>query len=370
MASPHPIITVISERLEKFARFRAAEVDSDAVFGASTANDTVAALLLRQADESFSGGKRLRARFAYWGWRAQTRDAGDIPDHVLALGAGLEMFQAAALVHDDIVDNSDTRRGRPAAWRALEAAHRERDWSGSSEEFGRAGAILLGDLLLGWSDDLFEEALAQVDATIAERTRAQYARMRRDVILGQFLDIAEEAAWPVTPDAEHADRAMRIAVLKSARYSVQQPLLLGAAIGGADDETARSLAAIGEPLGLAFQLRDDVLGVFGDPSITGKPAGDDLREGKRTLLVAYARERMSSSERSRFDERLGADDVLADEVAALQQTVRTTGALDRVENAIADYAAAANDAITTAGFDEPTTTELRGLVTDTTIRAF
>ncbi|MGO1306236.1 MAG: polyprenyl synthetase family protein [Microbacterium gubbeenense] len=369
MTSPHPIITAISERLEMFARSRAAEVDADAVFGTST-NDAVAALLLQHAADSFSGGKRLRARFAYWGWRAHTRDAGAVPDHVLALGAALEVFQAAALVHDDILDNSDTRRGRPSAWRALEAEHRARTWSGSSEEFGRSGAILLGDLLLGWSDDLLEEALAQVDAATAARTRSEYARMRRDVILGQFLDIAEEAAWPVTPDAEHADRAMRIAVLKSARYSVQQPLLMGAAIGGAGADARTSLAAIGEPLGLAFQLRDDVLGVFGDPEITGKPAGDDLREGKRTLLVAYARERMSPAERTGFDERLGADDLLADEIASLQQTVRTGGALDRVESAIAAYAVAANDAITSAGFDESTTAELRDLVTATTIRSF
>ena len=369
MASSHPIITVISERLENFARSRAAEVDGDAVFGASTVRDAVAGLLLQHATEAFASGKRLRARFAYWGWRAQTGASGDIPDHVLDLGACLEVFQAAALVHDDIVDNSDTRRGRPATWRALEAAHREREWSGSPEEFGRSGAILLGDLLLGWSDDLLEEALAAVEPVNAARTRRDYARMRRDVILGQFLDIAEEAAWPVTPDAEHAERAMRIAVLKSARYSVQQPLLMGAAIGGSDERTRRSLAAIGEPLGLAFQLRDDVLGVFGDPDVTGKPAGDDLREGKRTLLVAYARERMDAAERARFDARLGADDLSNDEIEGLQHTVTSTGALELVERSISTYAAAANEEITSAGFDPASTAELRELVTATTMRS-
>src|SRR5699024_1523570 len=139
----------------------------------------------------------------------------------------------------------------------LEREHRKRGWTGSAVEFGRSCAILLGDLLLGWSDDLLEEALADLeDARAARETRAVYARMRRDVTLGQVLDVAEEAAWRTTPDEAHAERAMRIAVLKSARYSVQQPLVLGGCLGGADPRVRAALVAIGHPLGLAFQLRD------------------------------------------------------------------------------------------------------------------
>lgn len=367
MPTPHDIITEISERLEKFVDARAAELRADPVFAANGGADPVADLVVRHARDAVRGGKRLRARFAYWGWRAATRDAGDPPANVADLGAALEVFQAAALVHDDIVDNSDTRRGRPSSWRALEGAHRDAGWSGDAEAFGRAGAVLLGDLLLGWSDDLFEQALA--DAPSAALTRDLYARMRRDVTLGQFLDVAEEAAWPTTPDAEHADRAIRIAVLKSARYSVQQPMLLGAALGGAEAAVSDALARVGHPLGLAFQLRDDVLGAFGDPAVTGKPAGDDLREGKRTMLVAYAREGMDRDARADFDARLGASDLSPGEIAAMQETVRASGALDRVERMIADSAEAANAAIEAAAFDAATDEELRALVSATTVRS-
>ncbi|MTE24399.1 polyprenyl synthetase family protein [Microbacterium sp. ZXX196] len=342
MPFAHDIITDISERVEKFARARVREALADEVFAGSGATDPAASLLLETAAAALTGGKRLRARFALLGWRAAT--AREEPNAAaLSLGAALEIFQAAALVHDDIVDNSDTRRGHPSTWRALEAAHRERGWVGDSEAFGRSGAILLGDLLLGWSDDLFEEATA--GAAERRATRAVYQRMRRDVILGQFLDVSEEAAWVRTPDAEHAERAMRIAVLKSARYSVAQPLELGATLGGASDAVRRGLAEVGAPLGLAFQLRDDILGVFGDPSVTGKPAGDDLREGKRTLLVAYAREGMDPAERSRFDARIGAADLAPEDVRALQDLVRTTGALERAEALISDRADAARTAI-------------------------
>jgi geranylgeranyl diphosphate synthase type I len=356
------IITDISERLESFLRARRDEVARDEALDAS---DPVVDLLLDHAAATLVGGKRLRARFAFWGWRAA--GASSPPESVIALGAALEVFQAAALVHDDIVDNSDTRRGAPSAWRALEAAHRERRWSGSAEEFGRTGAILLGDLLLGWSDDLFEESLDGLAPGVVPAARAQYARMRRDVTLGQFLDVAGEAAWPTTADELHADRALRIAVLKSARYSVQQPLLLGARISGASDEVIASLSAIGPPLGLAFQLRDDVLGAFGDPELTGKPAGDDLVEGKRTLLVAYAREKLDPGARGALDARLG-EALSGAEIAEMQALIRRTGALDRVEDEIAGYAQQARDAVAAAGFDDLTASELGKLVTATTIR--
>ncbi|WP_308291527.1 polyprenyl synthetase family protein [Microbacterium sp. G2-8] len=367
MPSPHDIITDISERLASFVEIRRREVRDDTEI---MADDDVANVLLDHATRALEGGKRLRARFAYWGWRAVTADPGSAPSHVVDLGAALEIFQAAALVHDDIVDNSDTRRGRPASWRALEATHRESEWHGSSEQFGRSGAILLGDLLLSWSDDLFEQALAAVDddATISQ-TRAEYARMRRDVILGQFLDVSEEAAWPTTPDEHHADRALRIAILKSARYSVQQPLVIGATLGGASAERRAALADLGHPLGLAFQLRDDVLGVFGDPSVTGKPAGDDLREGKRTLLVAYTREGMDAEARASFDARLGAPDLSDDEIDGMQRTVRASGALDRAEQFIDVQTRRARSALDAADLDAVAADELRSLIAAATRRA-
>ncbi|GGD42317.1 geranylgeranyl pyrophosphate synthase [Microbacterium faecale] len=366
MPSPHAIVTAISERMLTFADERLDQIRLDGDIG----TDPIAELLIKRARLAITGGKRLRARFAYWGWRAVHAEYTGPHPGLIDLGASVETFQAAALVHDDIVDNSDTRRGERSAWRALEDEHHARGWAGDPEEFGRNGGILLGDLLLGWSDDLLEGALARNDDPGARRAaRDTYARMRRDVILGQFLDVAEEAAWPTTPDASHADRAMRIAILKSARYSVQQPLLLGAAYAGGDVAVREALAAFGRPLGLAFQLRDDALGVFGDPSVTGKPAGDDLREGKRTLLVAYAREGMDPTTRADFDDRLGSPDLTTEEITELQHVVRSSGALARVERLIDRSATEAMDVLRRAPFANTVEEELSALVTAATRRA-
>ncbi|MCR2811426.1 polyprenyl synthetase family protein [Microbacterium sp. zg.Y1090] len=322
------------------------------------------------AAAAVTGGKRLRARFCITGWRAVAeaggRRPGAVPTEVIDAAAALEIFQAAALVHDDLIDNSDTRRGRPAAHRALEAGHRDAGWLGDEAEFGRSAAILLGDLLVAWSDDLFETGLRS--ATHAPTARQEYARMRRDVTVGQFLDIAEEAAFRQSPDSEHAERALRVASLKSARYSVQQPLLVGAALAGADASQHAALAAFGHPVGLAFQLRDDVLGVFGDAAVTGKPSGDDLREGKRTVLIAYAREALPAGARHTLDELVGDPLLDADQVAALQRTISESGALARVEALIADYTAEADRALRGARLGDAAVGELRDLTRAATAR--
>lgn len=335
-ASPDPI-AAISQRL---ARFVSTQRSSWADAGPETQ------VFLDAAARTLAGGKRLRARFCITGWRAVAEadgHVGDAPDEVLDAAAALEIFHAAALVHDDIIDNSDTRRGQPAAHRGLEAAHNASGWAGDAAAFGRSAAVLLGDLLVAWSDDLFEQALAP--ASHAASARAVYALMRREVTIGQFLDIAEEAAFTTAPDDQHADRALRVASLKSARYSIQHPLLLGAALAGADAAQSEALAAFGHPLGLAFQLRDDILGVFGDSAVTGKPSGDDLREGKRTLLVAYTRERLDPAARAELDARIGDPALTAAQIAGIQDTIVSTGALERVESAITAYAAEAERAL-------------------------
>ena len=321
-----------------------------------------AMLLIDAAAQSLRGGKRLRAAFCYWGWRAvidgnagapaspatapgALRDA-DAEREIISVAASLEIFQSAALVHDDIIDNSDTRRGQPASHRALEARHGANGWAGDGDAFGRAAALLLGDLLVAWSDDLLEQGLeGHTDAAARRRTRHEYAAMRRDVTLGQFLDIAEESAFAVSPGEEHLARALRVATYKSARYSVQQPLTIGAALAGGTEAQLEALASFGYPIGMAFQLRDDVLGVFGDERLTGKPTGDDLREGKRTALIAITRERLSAVQKARLDELLGNPGLDAAEVAALQAMIVETGALDAVEQLISDYAAQAETAL-------------------------
>jgi geranylgeranyl diphosphate synthase type I len=330
-----------------------------------------AQLLVQSGATSLDGGKRLRGRFCLAGWRAVedvAQRASAPPPEVIAVAAALEVFHAAALVHDDVIDNSDTRRGRPAAHRALEADHRAHGWAGDAAAFGRSGAVLLGDLLVAWSDDLLEEGLAAASAPRASAARAEYATMRREVTIGQFLDIAEESAYITEPDEMHAERALRVASLKSARYSIQQPLAIGAALAGADDAQQAALAAFGHPVGMAFQLRDDVLGVFGDEAATGKPSGDDLREGKRTVLIAYARERLAPPARRIVDELVGDPGLDAAQIASLQQTIVDTGALERVEHLIAEYSREGERALSGARLANAAVGELRDLARAATVR--
>ena len=329
-----------------------------------------ATAFLDAAAGTLDGGKRLRARFCHAGWRAVARvddRTATETDALWNVCTALEIFQSAALVHDDLIDNSDTRRGRPAAHRALEASHRAAGWAGDADSFGRASAILLGDLLVAWSDDLLESALEGHPHARAVRT--EYARMRRDVTTGQFLDIAEESAWSVNDGAAHAERALRVASLKSARYSIEQPLILGAALSGADADQLAALRRFGHPIGMAFQLRDDILGVFGDASVTGKPAGDDLREGKRTVLVALTRQSLDASARNLLDEMLGDPELTPQQVSFLQATITESGALDRVETMIADYAREADRALSGARLDNAAVGELRELGRAATVRS-
>ncbi|WP_217184336.1 polyprenyl synthetase family protein [Streptomyces sp. AC495_CC817] len=361
MSSPTLVADAVADRLQLFVdRMRAESVE----YGPD------AAALIQAAADTLVGGKRLRARFCHAGWRAVAR-AGGRPateaDSLWDVCAALEIFQSAALVHDDLIDNSDTRRGRPAAHRALEGSHLDAGWAGDAAAFGRSAAILLGDLLVAWSDDLLEDALA--DHPHAAVVRREYARMRRDVTTGQFLDIAEESAWSVNVIDSHVERALRVASLKSARYSIEQPLVLGAAIAGADEEQLRALRRFGHPVGMAFQLRDDVLGVFGDAAVTGKPAGDDLREGKRTVLVALTRQQLEPSTRALFDEMLGDDELDAEQVRFLQATIEGTGSLAHVEDMIADYAKTADRALSGARLDNAAVSDLRELARAATVRS-
>lgn len=283
------------------------------------------------------GGKRLRPRFAYWGWRA-VRSASENDDALVTVAASLELLHACALVHDDVMDDSDTRRGRPATHQRFAALHRASEWPGDAGVFGTAAAILLGDLLLAWADTLF--ASAPLDAAVAGSARQVYDSMRELVMAGQYLDVLVQARGGFS-----AEDALRVAKFKTSKYTVEGPLHLGAAVAGAPQNVFDALTAYGIPLGEAFQLRDDVLGVFGDPSETGKPAGDDLREGKRTLLVALAMDAASTVEAQLLRHELG-DRALDDSgVAALREVIVSTGALAQVEQRISQRTAEAHDAL-------------------------
>ncbi|MFZ1286914.1 MAG: polyprenyl synthetase family protein, partial [Candidatus Phosphoribacter sp.] len=278
--------------LEHQAR-RLAELDDDL----SPLLEPIRALL--------TGGKRLRAAFAYWGYRSAGQPGSP---ELVCLASAMEFFQAAALLHDDVMDGSDTRRGMPSAHRAAATMHAERGWAGDADRFGEASAILAGDLCLQWSDEAF--STSGLPSEHLARGRATFDRMRTQLMGGQFLDLLESArGWDGLSSAERVASARRVIRYKSAKYTIEQPLLIGALVGGVPEPALRPLSAYGLALGEAFQLRDDVLGVFGDPAQTGKPAGDDLREGKRTVQLAYALDTSDAGQSAQLAELLGRADL-------------------------------------------------------------
>jgi geranylgeranyl diphosphate synthase, type I len=270
------------------------------------------------------GGKRLRPAFAYWGYRGA---GGTDCEQVVAALAALELVQASALIHDDLMDRSDTRRGEPAIHRRFAARHAAAGWGGAGDSFGDSAAVLLGDMAMVWSDELLHTS--GVEPADLARARPVFDEMRTEVTAGQYLDVLTV----VTRDMS-TERAGKVARYKSAKYTVERPLLMGAALAGAPAALAGAYSGYGLPLGEAFQLRDDVLGVFGDPAQTGKPAGDDLREGKRTYLVASAHAALGPAEQAELEARLG-DPTLDDAgVERLRALIRASGALARTEERI------------------------------------
>jgi geranylgeranyl diphosphate synthase, type I len=312
-----------------------------------------------------TGGKRLRALMCYWGWRGAGGPAA--AEDVITAGAALELFQAAALIHDDIIDRSDTRRGGPSVHRRFSQLHESQGWALDSERFGHAAAILAGDLCLSFSEEAFTEIGEQ--AASGSRARLIFNLMRAEVMAGQYLDILEEVAGPVRDRAGAVSRAQSIIRFKSAKYSTEHPLALGGALGGATDDLLRGYSAFALPLGEAFQLRDDVLGVFGDPVTTGKPAGDDLREGKRTVLVAFALDLSTPEESAFIDEKLGSPDLGEDDVAEIRRIIADCGALHATEVLIEEFGAAAYEALELLPLDDLPKTALRKLAEATVSRA-
>lgn len=303
--------------------------------------DALAALL--------AGGKRLRPAFCYWGWRGT--GAPDGPE-VLAAAAALELLHAGALVHDDVMDGSETRRGQPALHRRFAAYHAEQGWRGSAAAFGTGTAILLGDLLLCWTDELF--AASGLGPEALARGRPVLDLMRGEVMAGQYLDLMAQASG----DGSVAS-ALRVVEYKTARYTIERPLHLGAALAGANitgasitgpsiagpsatgagrDQDSTGITAAytgyGRPLGVAFQLRDDILGIFGDPARTGKPAIDDLRAGKRTVLLAITRARASPAQAAVIDRWLGDPELDEAAAAEVRAVISSSGALAECEQLI------------------------------------
>ena len=310
--------------------------------------------LLDAAEALVSSGKRMRAVLGAVGLAlgAAPEERSRLMTGATAvrLGAALELYQASALVHDDVVDAAPTRRGLPAAHRRYAAQHAASGWLGDAATYGSSAAILLGDLLMSLAGAEMGAAVAPLaDSAQAAAVRDAFDAMTAEVAVGQFLDVRSEVTSLPSPDADPAvagqamlDSALAVVRRKSARYSVMHPLLIGALLGGAatDAPPYAALRVFGEQVGIAFQLRDDVLGVYGDPDLTGKPAGDDLREGKRTVLLAMAWRRTDRAGRvllSRVLTNQGADAGL---IAAASDLIRDCGALAEHEEEIAAHARA------------------------------
>jgi len=358
----HPVDLALPVRLEEaLAAFLdercAAAAAIDPAFGAAAGE---------LCEFVLGGGKRIRPTFAWWGWRG----AGGDPDGpgvpaVLRAIAALELIQACALVHDDLMDASATRRGRPTVHVEFARRHAEAAWRGRPARFGAAAAILLGDLALVWADDMLRGAGLPADT--AARAATPWEAMRTEVLGGQYLDVFVQSTGDTSARA-----ALQVDRYKTAAYTVERPLHLGAAIAGADPELVACYRRFGADIGVAFQLRDDLLGVFGDPAVTGKPAGDDLREGKRTLLLALAVERATErgahAATAVIEQAVGDPDLSDETLDRVRTLLHELGAVQAVEHRIAALTGSALDALAAAPVTEPAASRLADLAVAATRR--
>lgn len=307
---------------------------------ASISADT--SLLLDAWETLLSGGKRLRAAFAYWGYRAinpGSEITTEVASSLFRVGAAMELFQAAALFHDDVMDRSDTRRGNATAHKAFEYSHLSKGYEGDAAQYGISTAILLGDLSLVASESEFRDASLSFGNSAQLQATRIFDLMRTTVTVGQFLDVhAQVAPWTENL-ADAKQRAFDVIRTKTSSYSVTYPLLAGAALAGATDEQLSVLEKFAMPVGIAYQLYDDLLGAFGDSEVTGKPIGDDIREGKRTVLVLEALERVTETERVQLQQALGNQDLIAEEVEQLLNIITQSGAPSITQKMVEDLAA-------------------------------
>ncbi len=288
-----------------------------------------------------AGGKRLRPSFCYWGYRA----AASHGPHIMRAAASLELLHTFAIVHDDIMDQSDERRGNPT----VHALH------------GVNTALLVGDLALVLADDMF--MASGFDPTALAHAFLAYSRMRQEVIVGQWLDL--EAAFDKETSEE---RARLVARLKSGRYSVEEPLAIGARLAGSSDDLLDRLAAFGAPLGEAFQLRDDLLGLFGDRAETGKPIDSDIREGKHNVLYAKTRSALRGTERAFFEDRWGGANLSEGEVESLRALVESSGARAATEELLQELVSRARFALEEIEAEDEVSSALEALLELSTAR--
>ncbi|MDO4411619.1 polyprenyl synthetase family protein [Cutibacterium sp.] len=323
--------------------------------------------VLDAARDYTGGGKRLRPAFCYWGHVAAAGQPAE-PDGLLQAAASLELLHVSALVHDDLMDHSSTRRGLPSAHCRFEAAHAAANGDGPSEQFGFDIAILLGDLLLVWSAQMFASTPLEADKLAAATPLLD--AMRTEVTCGQVLDVTSQSGMAGSDSESALDLVGRVVEYKSASYTVVRPCQIGVALAGGSDRLQQTMADFGSPIGRAFQYRDDLLGVFGDAELTGKPAGDDLREGKRTVLVAHALSQASPEDATRLQQFLGRPDLDDSDIAAARHIIETSGAKEAVESTIDECHRRAVAALDDAKMTQAGKTALRELARQCVERRF
>ena len=283
------------------------------------------------SDYVFRGGKRLRPALLYYSYR---RCGGSSDETVMPMAMAVELLHTYLLAHDDIMDRAELRRGEPAVHLVFRDLHGSRDWAGDSDHFGQSVAILLGDLAQAYSMELF--ASTPADEEKWPELRTAFCSMVQEVIVGQYLEMT--AGYREDLGEEELLRVLR---MKSGRYSVEWPMHLGAILAGAAAETREGLCRYGSLMGEAFQLQDDLLGMFGDPERVGKPVGEDLAEGKFTVLIHHALRQAPAAGRDLLSTALGNPDLTPEEVSKAQEVIRETGAEEKVVQMIDERMGAA-----------------------------
>jgi geranylgeranyl diphosphate synthase type I len=289
-----------------------------------------------------AGGKCLRSTFMYLGWLAGAQDS----DEALFASAGLELLHAFALLQDDVMDAASSRRGRPAAHIQFSQWHRNRQLSGPAERFGESAAILLGDLCLIWAEQMLRES--GIEHRRLQQAWPRYDAMRTELALGQFADLASDIR-----DLPSMDTVLDVARRKSGNYTVRRPLEIGAAMSGCSDRTVSGLGRYGEAVGQAFQLRDDLLGVFGAETVTGKPSGQDLIERKATSVVIAAHDLADPPTRRQFTELMNTGDLDDNAIERWRTLIVTTGAVQRIEDMISSRVSSALNELDDLRIGEP-----------------
>ena len=264
----------------------------------------------------FAGGKRVRPAFLYSGYIAA---GGKAHAAVTLASLCVEFLHTFALIHDDIIDRSDTRRGKPTSHKAFENIHKSKKYLGDREHFGLSSAILAGDLAFTFAEEILTSSPFPQERL--RRARYFFDQMKFQVITGEYLDVLGSYKKRLTEE-----EVLNILEYKTAKYTVERPLQIGAMLAGAEVAILESFTAYGIPLGQAFQLQDDILGIFGDAEKIGKPVGADIREGKKTVLIAKTYEWASKKEEQLLDRVVGNWAATDKDLSRVKEIIYSVGA--------------------------------------------